>query len=331
MKNMTKLLALILALILTFTCSACGDPESTKSSSKKPKQTTPSSTGSQMTGSLPEEFTTQATSTEPEHNTATEATQPKHDEATEPTQPEHNETPEPTEPTPSQPRPNGVACTDIVLSSTIIEFVNVERSQLLSVYLTPSNTTDKVTFSSLNPAVATVTDGGLITPVGTGNTVIRVTCGNVTKECLVYCSFGNTDTEPTEPKHNEATDSTELTQPSEDVVDNYFFNDTNYAYVVNELSIKPRYVYWQEDGTLVAECFVINGYAHAIYNIEVKTISFANADGLIASANFGALKDLVLGPYQYYVWVFSFPPDCVSSFGASLASLICNASTSNWY
>lgn len=320
MKNTKKLLALILALILTFTCAACGDPESTKSSSKKPKQTTPSSTGSQMTGSLPEEFTTQATSTEPEHNIATEATQPKQDEAT-----------DSTEPTPSQPRPNGVACTDIVLSSTIIEFANSERSQLLSVSLTPSNTTDKVTFTSLNTAVATVTDGGLITPVGTGNTVIRVTCGNVTKECLVYCSFGNADTEPTEPSEPKENEVTEPSQPAEDMADNYFFNDTNYAYVVNELSIKPRYVYWQEDGTLVAECFVINGFSHAVYNIEVKTISFANADGLIASANFGALKDLVLGPYQYCVKVFSFPPDCVSNFGASLASLTCNASTSFWY
>lgn len=146
-------------------------------------------------------------------------------------------------------------------------------------------------------------------------------------------------TEPTEPKQDEVTEPsepkqdevTEPSQPAEDLSNNYFFNDTNYAYVVNELSIKPRYVYWQEDGTLVAECFVINGFSHAIYNIEVKTISFANADGLIASANFGALKNLVLGPYQYYVWVFSFPPDCVSIFGAFLASLMCNTSTGFWY
>lgn len=245
MKNTKKLLALILALILTFTCAACGDPENTKSSSKNPKQTTPSSTGSQMTGSLPEEFTTQATTTEPEHNIATDATQPKEDESTDSTQPKEDEVAEP-----SEPKHDEVAV-------------------------------------------------------------------------------------PSEPKQDTATDATEPntepSQPAEDMADNYFFNDTNYAYIVNELSIKPRYVYWLEDGTLVAECFVINGFSHAVYNIEVKTISFANADGLIASANFGALKDLVLGPYQYCVKVFSFPPDCVSSFGASLASLMCNASTSFWY
>ncbi|MBO5891197.1 MAG: Ig-like domain-containing protein [Oscillospiraceae bacterium] len=100
------------------------------------------------------------------------------------------------DPTESQTQPTGIACTDIVLSSTIIEFTDAERSQLLSVNLTPSNTTDKVTFTSLNTAVATVTDGGLVTPVGIGDTTILITCGNVTKECRVFCNFGNTSTEP---------------------------------------------------------------------------------------------------------------------------------------
>ena len=278
MKTMSKLLALILALILTFTCAACGDPENTKSSSKNPKQTTPSSTGSQMTGSLPEEFTTQATSTEPEHNIAIEATQPKEDESTDSTQPKQDEATDSTQPkqdevaVPSEPKQDEVAVPSEPKQDEVAEPSEPKHDEV---------------------AV------------------------------------------PSEPKQDTATDATEPntepSQPAEDMADNYFFNDTNYAYVVNELSIKPRYVYWQEDGTLVAECFVINGFSHAVYNIEVKTISFANADGLIASANFGALKDLVLGPYQYCVKVFSFPPDCVSNFGASLASLTCNASTSFWY
>lgn len=85
-----RIFAAFLMVILVFSLVACGDPESTKSSSKNPKQTTPSSTGSQMTGSFPEEFTTQATATEPEHNTATEATQPKQDEATNPTEPKQD-------------------------------------------------------------------------------------------------------------------------------------------------------------------------------------------------------------------------------------------------
>ena len=99
------------------------------------------------------------------------------------------------DPTEPQTEPSGVACTDIILSSTIMEFTDPDRSQLLSVNLTPSNTTDKVTFTSMNPAVATVTEGGLVTPVGIGDTTIIITCGDITKECRVFCNF-NTSTEP---------------------------------------------------------------------------------------------------------------------------------------
>ena len=104
-----------------------------------------------------------------------------------------------TDPSQSQTEPTGIACTDIQLSSTIIEFTDMERSQLLSVILEPVETTDDLIFTSLDPSVATVTDGGLITPVGPGSTTITITCGEIQKECQVVCSFGGA-TEPTEPQ-----------------------------------------------------------------------------------------------------------------------------------
>lgn len=94
---------------------------------------------------------------------------------------------------------NGIPCTKIMLSSTIIEFTDMERSQLLSVAVTPVDTTDELVFTSADPLVATVTEGGLITPVGAGETVITVTCGEITEECRVVCSFSD-GTEPTEPE-----------------------------------------------------------------------------------------------------------------------------------
>lgn len=144
-----------------------------------------------------------------------------------------------------------------------------------------------------------------------------------------------TEPAPTEPEATEPTPTEpEVTEPAPTEpapsVTNEFVNLSNYAYDVNSLSIKPRHVYWQ-DGKLVAECFVINGYAHTVYNIEVKSLSFANPDGLIAAGSFGSLQNLVLGPYQYAVWTFTFSPDCISAAGASLSTLVCNASTSNWY
>ena len=124
-------------------------------------------------------------------------------------------------PTESQTEPSGVACTDIILSSTIMEFTDPDRSQLLSVNLTPSNTTDKVTFTSMNPAVATVTEGGLVTPVGIGDTTIIITCGDITKECRVFCNF-NTGTEPTDPE------PTEPAPGPDDVPEDFMVMNTKY-------------------------------------------------------------------------------------------------------
>ncbi len=95
--------------------------------------------------------------------------------------------------------PTGIACTDIQLSSTIIEFMDMERSQLLSAVLSPVDTTDELIFTSSDTDVATVTDGGLVIPVGPGETTITVTCGQIQKECRVVCNFSD-ETEPTEPE-----------------------------------------------------------------------------------------------------------------------------------
>lgn len=111
---------------------------------------------------------------------------------------------------------------------------------------------------------------------------------------------------------------------------NYFFNDTNNTYDINAISIKPRYVYWQ-DGCLYAECFVINGFAHNVYNINVKSLSVANNNGVIAAANFSTLDGVTLAPYSHIVWTFCFSVDCVNSPNADLSQLIVSASTSNNY
>jgi len=104
------------------------------------------------------------------------------------------------EPTDKQTEPSDkvISCTQIQLSSTIIEFTDLERSQLLSAVLTPADTTDALVFSSLDPTIAKVTDGGLVTPVAPGETIITVSCGEITAECRVVCSFGAA-TQPTEP------------------------------------------------------------------------------------------------------------------------------------
>lgn len=114
--------------------------------------------------------------------------------------------------------------------------------------------------------------------------------------------------------------------------DSYFLNEANSAYDLNSVSVKPRYVYW-DNGDLVAECFITNGYGHSVYNIEVNSLSFATSAGTIASAeNIGLLEGAVIAPYSYIKWTFRFPKEYVENYGADLSGVLkYNSSTSNSY
>ena len=136
----------------------------------------------------------------------------------------------------------------------------------------------------------------------------------------------NTPEENETEKDNESEETTEPESETAAPVVNEFFNDTNNTYDENAVSIKPRHLYW-ENGTLVAECFVINGYTTKTYNIKVNELMFANANGVIATASFGELSGLVLEPHTYAVWTFKFAPDVISAPNADLSSLIYRSST----
>ena len=97
---------------------------------------------------------------------------------------------------------SGIPCTELTLNSALVE-LNSAGQYLLEARPTPENTTDKVVFTSDNPQIADVDANGLITPIGYGQTIIRVTCGNVTAECIVISTVGESvpDTQPTEPSN----------------------------------------------------------------------------------------------------------------------------------
>ncbi len=106
-------------------------------------------------------------------------------------------------------------------------------------------------------------------------------------------------------------------------------SDTSYS--VDSVSIKPAYVYW-EDGKLIAQCYVINGFNYNVYNIEVKELTFSNGDGVIASgAGFGVCEGLTLAPFTYATWTFTFSGDSVINYGANLSHLFWSTSINNSY
>lgn len=92
-----------------------------------------------------------------------------------------------------------VACEEIILSKREIVFEKAGAALLLNVTLSPADTTQEVEFEVEDPAIATVTDGGKVTSVAPGETVLTARCGDATATCKIICRFeGTASTEPSE-------------------------------------------------------------------------------------------------------------------------------------
>ena len=95
-------------------------------------------------------------------------------------------------------QPPTVPCAGISLDTSVIALDEAGQQQQISLKLIPGQTTDVVSFSSGDPAVAVVDENGLVTAVGSGQTTITITCGQVVRECTVVCWFAEDTTAPTE-------------------------------------------------------------------------------------------------------------------------------------
>lgn len=81
-----------------------------------------------------------------------------------------------------------VPCTGVSLSQSAINFTKDGESVTLTATLTPTDTTDKLTWESSNTAVATV-ENGVVTCVGMGNAVITARCGARSATCAVAAEY----------------------------------------------------------------------------------------------------------------------------------------------
>lgn len=115
----------------------------------------------------------------------------------------------------TDPVETGVPCVGMSISDSTVELTAAGRGWKLSINLMPEDTTEELTLTSSDEAVVTVTQDGRLTAVGPGSAIITITCGQITKECTVHCTFQD-ETEPeetTEPV--ETTEPEETTQPTE--------------------------------------------------------------------------------------------------------------------
>ena len=94
--------------------------------------------------------------------------------------------------------PPTVPCEGIVLEAYVLDLEEPGEQKQLAVKAVPENTTDVITFVSADPSVAEITDTGLITAVGSGQTTVTITCGGIKKTCTVVCWFQDATTVPAE-------------------------------------------------------------------------------------------------------------------------------------
>ena len=77
-----------------------------------------------------------------------------------------------------------VPCTGISLSKSTVTFTEIGATETLTATVTPSNTTDSVTWESSDSNVATVANG-VVTSTGIGTATITAYCGTHSASCSV--------------------------------------------------------------------------------------------------------------------------------------------------
>jgi len=111
---------------------------------------------------------------------------------------------------PEDETPKEIPCTGIELSTYEITLNAVGATETIVVTVNPADTTDPVLFASGDKTVADVDTDGNVVAVSEDETVITVTCGEFTKECVVICKFDeseeNEEEENTQEPENEPVD-----------------------------------------------------------------------------------------------------------------------------
>lgn len=175
-----------------------------------------------------------------------------------------------TDPNPTNPTENlggdiDLTCRDITLDTYTVQFELVGEAKLLDVKTTPEKPSETLTFRSENEEIATVTDKGKITAVGQGTTKIFITCGEITKECVVTVLGGGSSDATTPDSTPETTDPTNPSKPVEELRLNrkdFTLSYKGESWVLYNGSIAKNLITWSSDDESVAT--FIDGKAVAV-------------------------------------------------------------------
>lgn len=93
-----------------------------------------------------------------------------------------------------------VPCTQITIADTQVTLSEIGQTYGFSITVTPTDTTDTVSFLSSDETVVTVSQDGQLSAVGEGEAVITVTCGQASATCFVLCSIEDPTEDTTVPE-----------------------------------------------------------------------------------------------------------------------------------
>lgn len=155
-----------------------------------------------------------------------------------------------------------LSCKSLILSESVVTLNQAGGSWLLNVTPEPANTVNPITYVSADTNVATVSADGMVTAVGSGETVITVTCGVVKVEVKVVCDLVP-PTETTVPE--ETTAPTEPTVPNVDFKlrkEDVTFSKQGETWLAYKGELPLNEIVWTSSNTNVAT--VTNGTVRAV-------------------------------------------------------------------
>ena len=179
--------------------------------------------------------------------------------------------------------PERIPCTGLILPIHEITLQNKDTIFHLSVEKQPANSTDTVTFTSSNESVATVDEKGKIYPVAPGEAVITVTCGEVTEQCTVRCTFAETPG-PTEGEGEGEGEGEE--NPTPEVPEGFVLKFRNNNWVTNGFQISEKYpqpvsVYKEIDGVKATDI---------TWTSDDENVATISKEGVVTAVGKGTTK-----------------------------------------
>lgn len=100
-----------------------------------------------------------------------------------------------------------VPCQSVMADVPELSLAEIGETYLLTVTVSPEDTTDALRFSSADEGVATVDADGLVTAVAEGQTTITINCGKAKLDIEVTCGTTDDPTDPTQSTETEEEES----------------------------------------------------------------------------------------------------------------------------